>query len=104
MKQLELLVIEDKEKHLEDAREYFKGKEATGSVKITYAGTLAEAETMLGNHKYDGIISDIFFPLGTEQNEKKIGELHEILHRHAEKIYNPQLQREAMESIKAWRE
>lgn len=78
---LEILVVEDNEKHLADAREYFKGIEAKADVKVTYASTLKQAEELLKNNKFGGIISDVFFPIGEDEaeNKKKIEGLQERL-------------------------
>jgi hypothetical protein len=66
-KKLELLIIEDKERHLADAETYFG--ERTEIVNANYATTLDEAEQAMQEKKYDGIVTDIFFPIGKAEAE-----------------------------------
>ncbi len=54
-----ILVVEDRPKHLQDARD-FAGKLA--GVETDFAVNLAEALAYLSEKKYDGVISDVFFP------------------------------------------
>jgi CheY-like chemotaxis protein len=56
---MRILVIEDSEKHLADARKYVK--KLVGCT-VDFATTLAEALELLQKNKYDGVISDVFFP------------------------------------------
>lgn len=61
-KTLRILVIEDTEKHLNDARTY-SGR-LTGCT-VDFATTLAEAMDLLQKNNYDGVISDVYFPAKT---------------------------------------
>lgn len=59
---MRILIIEDSEKHLKDARKHvvtLKG------CKVDFATTLAEAMDLLQKNHYDGVISDVFFPATT---------------------------------------
>ncbi len=56
---MHILVIEDTEKHLNDARKY--SKKLVGC-KVDFVTTLTEAMELLKKNKYDGAISDVFFP------------------------------------------
>lgn len=56
---MRILVIEDNEKHLNDARTY--SGTLTGCA-VDFATTLAEALELLQKNSYDGVISDVFFP------------------------------------------
>ncbi|KYK26062.1 hypothetical protein AYK26_01285 [Euryarchaeota archaeon SM23-78] len=77
-KPLEILVIEDKEHHLRDAKELFNEKIASGmNIKVDYAINYEEAKEKLKTKLYDGILSDIFFPSGSEVDE--IDSLQSIL-------------------------
>ena len=67
---LEILVIEDKEHHLKDAKELFKEKIDGGvNIKVDYAINYEEAKEKLKTKLYAGILSDIFFPSGSEADE-----------------------------------
>lgn len=59
---IELLVVEDNEKHIAQARQYFDAR--ADVVQVTYATTLAEAQVAMNTKKFEGVISDIFFPTG----------------------------------------
>lgn len=67
MKKLEILVVEDSIRHLNDAKNYFEGKD----VAVDYATSLLEAEQMMDAKTYDGVISDIFFPAVNEINTEE---------------------------------
>lgn len=56
---LEILVVEDNVRHINDAKNYFNGRE---DVVVDYANTLLDAEKMMSSKKYDSVISDVFFP------------------------------------------
>lgn len=63
-----ILVIEDGEKHREDARAFFKGLD--GEVEVTYAtsynaGSKEITSTIEGRIQYDGAIVDIYMPQST---------------------------------------
>lgn len=67
---LEILVVEDKKHHLRDAKELFKEKIASGAnINVEYAINYREAKEKLKTKLYDGILSDIFFPSGSEVDE-----------------------------------
>lgn len=59
---MRILVIEDDEKHLNDARQY---SERLVGCTVDFATTLAEATALLQKNSYDGVISDVFFPAET---------------------------------------
>jgi len=87
-KPIELLVVEDKEKHIKDARAFFDPIEQKGILHVTYAATLAEAEAALKGN-VDLVITDVFFPTGydDEQNTQVIQGLTEILGEHISDHY-----------------
>ncbi|MDO8656425.1 MAG: response regulator [Nanoarchaeota archaeon] len=67
-KQLELLVVEDTPSHMEDVQTLLKARvEAGVKLQVDYASTLQEAQEKLAARRYDGIMSDLFFP-------EKVGE------------------------------
>jgi CheY-like chemotaxis protein len=57
-KKLEILIVEDGERHLADAKLALE----TAEVNITYAVDLREAQKEMTKQQFDGIISDVFFP------------------------------------------
>jgi len=63
---LNILVIEDNEKHLEDAERFFVIH--CGRVNVIFAKTYWEAAEYLDAAKVDGIISDIHFPRNDHPN------------------------------------
>ncbi len=74
-----LLLIEDNKKHLTDAQQLLEERVASGAISsVDYASTLDDAIQYLTTTRYDGIISDIFFPTAyggnEEENGTKIGE------------------------------
>ncbi|NQZ84110.1 MAG: hypothetical protein HRU03_00155 [Nanoarchaeales archaeon] len=74
-KPLEVLVVEDMEHHINDAKRTFMPLVEKGLVFFDYATTLLQAQLKIDNKKYDGIISDIFFPTGQpEPLDKSIRE------------------------------
>ncbi len=57
-----ILIIEDNQKHLADARKLLEERVSTGAIgSVTYADTLSRAMDSLRTENYDGIISDVFF-------------------------------------------
>lgn len=78
-KPLELLVVEDTPRHLADAKQFFGDLQQRGIVNATYAGTLAEAEQALATRSYDGVISDIFFPMGFAEAEATKARMNELI-------------------------
>ncbi len=78
-----ILVIEDDEKHIADAKEFFK---EIKDWEVTYATNYEEASKIMfedphrferGKGNLDGIISDIYFPLNSrpkfEEEKQPIG-------------------------------
>ncbi|HLC85099.1 MAG TPA: hypothetical protein VJH22_04870 [Candidatus Nanoarchaeia archaeon] len=69
---LNILVVEDNESHLADAQAYFSPLQEKGILHVEYATTLFDAQSKLSKliipggklKKKDGILTDIFFPLG----------------------------------------
>jgi len=60
---LELLVVEDSPSHLADVKAEIQRRIDAGiKIKVDYASTLDEAMTLVAEKKYDGIVSDVFFP------------------------------------------
>lgn len=57
---MKILVIEDTEKHIREAKDFFKNKQDTN---LVFAKTFEDAERHLVKGQVDGVISDIFFPL-----------------------------------------
>ena len=55
---MKILIIEDNQKHLVDA----KAVVAEMRIEADFATTYVDAKNMMENNKYDGIVSDIFFP------------------------------------------
>lgn len=56
---LRFLVVEDNQKHLNDARAY---SQKLADCTVDFATTLAEAMDLLAKNRYDGAICDVFFP------------------------------------------
>ncbi|MCK4589983.1 MAG: hypothetical protein KAT77_06065 [Nanoarchaeota archaeon] len=68
-KTLELLIVEDNEKHLADAKaEVAKLQDQGKAINVTYATNYKEAQDAIQTKKYDGIVSDIFMPSEGEEN------------------------------------
>lgn len=57
-----LLVIEDNEENLKEAKSYFEKIEDKEGLKVFYARDYKTACDILAKEKIDGIISDLFFP------------------------------------------
>jgi len=74
-KTLEILVVEDNEKHMEDAKaEMSKRIEAGEDLTVNYATSYAEAIQALQSKHYDGVITDIFMP----SSEGKVEDRHRL--------------------------
>ena len=56
---MKILVIEDDQKHINDACIY---SSALVGCRVDFATTLKEAILLLEKNNYDGVISDVFFP------------------------------------------
>ncbi len=73
MKKVKILVIEDSLKHINDARNIIDGVIIeTYKIVADFATTYVEAMELLRNNKYDGIISDVFFPFSKDIEWSKI--------------------------------
>src|SRR3989344_3256379 len=57
---LDVLVTEDNEKHLADARSV---SERYTNMDFSFARTLQEAESLVERNRYDAVITDVFFPV-----------------------------------------
>ena len=70
-KVLEILVMEDDQKHLADAKTTLQKAVEKGVVKVDYATSYQEAESMLKSKEYDGfIIGGIYDrPLSKKEDE-----------------------------------
>lgn len=69
-----LLLIEDNPKHLADAKVLLEDRVKVGAINgVDYATNLTEAEELLRTRKYDGIISDVFFPKEAGGIEQQMG-------------------------------
>jgi len=58
---LEILVVEDQPKHLADVKVVLDGRKQYG-IEADYVSTLDDTKRKLEEKKYDGILSDVFFP------------------------------------------
>lgn len=66
-----ILVVEDNSTHLADAKKFFGGVEG---IRVIYATTFSEAEEFLDRYeepKVDGVITDIYFPIGSHHVGRK---------------------------------
>lgn len=104
-KPLELLVVEDNEKHIADARAYFASIEQKGIVQVTYASTLKEvlnAEDDIPQN-IQGIITDIFFPTGFSGAKQKqvLTFLRDTLEEKT-RSNDPKYTSKLMDSINSW--
>ena len=74
-KSLEILIVEDSPRHIQEAQEFFGATLRSGFVKTAYATTANEAITMLGErgfkHRFDAAICDLFIPTGMEHSEEE---------------------------------
>lgn len=68
---INLLVIEDQEKHIEDARKYFSEPARSAIVEPRFCDTLSKAEGEIASGRYHGVISDMFFPIGYDNPKRK---------------------------------
>ena len=84
-KTLEILVVEDSPKHMEDVKAEMQRRIDAGiPVKVDYAKDLKEARVYLWDKQYDGVICDVFFPSGLEkedldEQERIIDGVYELL-------------------------
>jgi hypothetical protein len=76
---LELLIVEDNKQHLEDAKRYFEHPCRKAVISIHYASTLNHAEQLMSERKYDGIITDVFFPMNIAGEEERKLEILELI-------------------------
>lgn len=68
MNKLELLVVEDNPKHLDDAKKLY---EKNGKLNVSYAKNKEEAINYLSSESYDMVISDVFMPSNERGVEKQ---------------------------------
>jgi CheY-like chemotaxis protein len=69
-----LLLIEDNPNHLAEAKALLEDRITVRAISgVDYATNLTEAEELLRTRKYDGIISDVFFPKETGGTEQQLG-------------------------------
>ncbi|MBS3171809.1 hypothetical protein J4449_04320 [Candidatus Woesearchaeota archaeon] len=61
IKKLEILVVEDQPKHLADVKAVLEDRRQYGT-EADYVSTLDGIKRELKEKKYDGILSDVFFP------------------------------------------
>jgi hypothetical protein len=67
-KQLDILLIEDNEKHLADAQAEAQKRIAAGEIgNVDFSGVYEQVLDMIKAKRYDGIITDIFFPGDTSE-------------------------------------
>lgn len=72
-KKLELLVVEDTPFHLEEAKSEMENLVKYGAqISVDYATTLKEAMDLQKHKKYDGIITDMFFPYDDQTRDDNI--------------------------------
>lgn len=71
-KALDILVVEDQESNIRDAQNFLLEQQKLGSpICVDYTSTLKAAQDRIREKRYDGIITDIFFPYDdTEQVDK----------------------------------
>ena len=71
-KALEILIVEDNANHLIDVRNRMQKRIDAGiPLKVDYATNLSEALVHLRDKKYDGVISDVFYPAGNNESENR---------------------------------
>lgn len=63
-----ILIIEDNAKHINDVTSFLNDK-ANVIKSYDVAKTLAEAMDALAHNQYDGILSDVFFPIGYDADK-----------------------------------
>lgn len=79
-KKLEILVVEDTQKHLDDAKATVERFQKEGmAITVDYATTLDEALKMHEAKQYDATISDVFYPIETKNEQKIRNELYKTL-------------------------
>ncbi|MBS3146629.1 hypothetical protein J4471_02940 [Candidatus Woesearchaeota archaeon] len=84
-KKLEILIVDDDEKHLADAQAEINKRIISGAaINVTYAKNYSESSTQMSERRFDGIISDIFFPSGVEDDEFLREQLYILLQEHIE--------------------
>lgn len=67
-KPLEILVVEDNEKHLADAKAEVARLQASGTkMNVVYATDYVSAQEAMQARNYDKIVSDVFFPESKER-------------------------------------
>ncbi|MBU1198522.1 MAG: hypothetical protein KKF46_05990 [Nanoarchaeota archaeon] len=69
-KTLDILIIEDNPKHLEDAKAEVQSRIKAGThIAADYAVTYVQAKELMQQKKYQGIITDVFFPYDDQQRQ-----------------------------------
>jgi len=91
---LEILVVEDREENISAAKNYFSKME---NVLVDYAKDYTEAITNLESKKYNGVISDIFFPQTTGSEERQLGK--KLIYTLAKEYLASNEAKEASESL-----
>lgn len=67
-KKLDILVVEDDPKHLADAQAEIQKRIAAGEgLSVDFSGIYEQVIDMMKSKRYDGIITDIFFPGDTRK-------------------------------------
>jgi len=69
---LEILVVEDQPHHLADVRAVIDSRRQYG-IEADYVSTLDDAKRKLEEKRYDGILSDVFFPEREGEEESASG-------------------------------
>nr|MBA4404780.1 hypothetical protein [Nanoarchaeum sp.] len=63
MRKLEILIVEDTPKHLEDVKtEVARLKEKGQEINVAYATNYTTARELIASREFDGIVSDVFIP------------------------------------------
>jgi CheY-like chemotaxis protein len=83
---LEILIVEDNPVHIEQAQRTFI--QGNSEATFDFATTLEEARKRMAEKRYDGVISDIFFPADQEQREGYVQGYDLAAAREVERILN----------------
>lgn len=71
-KKIEILVVEDKEEHLKDAKELFNEFGSIININTDFVKSYSETQKKLTAKTYDGILSDVFLPTESEEHFSKL--------------------------------
>jgi hypothetical protein len=83
MRKIEMLVVEDQDKHKSDVEKYLTERiEQGANISVDYAKTFQKAIEMIESGKYGAVISDVFYPASegepiTNSGERMIDYLSE---------------------------